>query len=73
MNKGTVKWFDVKKGFGFIEMEDGNDIFVHHSGIKSDDDFKKLKDGDKVTFDIGSNDKGDIAENVVVVKAKNKE
>lgn len=66
--KGTVKFFNNKKGFGFITGEDGKDIFIHHTGIKSDEDFKKLNDGDKVTFDIGKNDKGDIAENVVVVK-----
>ena len=51
MANGTVKWFNDKKGFGFIEQEDGPDVFVHHSGINSDG-FKSLKEGDQVSFDI---------------------
>ncbi len=66
MAEGIVKWFNEKKGFGFIEQEDGPDVFVHHSGINADG-FKSLNEGDRVTFDIGQGDKGPRAENVTVV------
>jgi CspA family cold shock protein len=64
--EGTVKWFDEKKGFGFIEQEDGPDVFVHHTGI-SGTDFKTLNEGDRVTFDIEQGEKGPKAENVTAV------
>ena len=51
MASGSVKWFDDRKGYGFIEQEDGPDVFVHHSGINGVG-FKSLREGDKVTFDI---------------------
>ena len=51
MNKGTVKWFNNQKGYGFISDEQGNDIFVHFSGIKSDG-FKSLEEGQAVEFDV---------------------
>ena len=51
MNKGTVKWFNAEKGYGFITGEDGRDVFVHFSAINSDG-YKTLEEGQKVTFDI---------------------
>ena len=66
MANGIVKWFNDKKGFGFIELEDGKDVFVHHSGINSAG-FKSLKEGDRVTFDIEQGQKGPAAVNVTVV------
>jgi len=60
---GTVKWFNDQKGFGFIEQEDGADVFVHFSAITSDG-FRTLAEGDKVTFDIEQGDKGPSAKNV---------
>ncbi len=66
MAKGTVKWFSDKKGFGFIEQEVGDDVFVHHSAINASG-FKSLKEGDRVTFDIEQGQKGPAAANVTVV------
>ncbi len=66
MASGVVKWFNDRKGFGFIEQEDGPDVFVHHSGISADG-FKSLNEGDKVTFDIEQGQKGPAAVNVTVV------
>ncbi len=62
--KGTVKWFDVKKGFGFIQQDDGNDVFVHHTNI-SGNGFKVLEDGESVEFEVVEGDKGLQAQNVV--------
>lgn len=66
MANGTVKWFNDKKGFGFIEQEDGPDVFVHHSAIKGSG-FKSLSEGDQVSFDIEQGQKGPSAVNVVVI------
>jgi CspA family cold shock protein len=66
MANGTVKWFNDRKGFGFIEQEDGQDVFVHHSGINATG-FKSLHEGDQVTFDIEQGPKGPSAVNVTVV------
>ncbi|MGD2272072.1 MAG: cold-shock protein [Desulfobacterales bacterium] len=66
MANGTVKWFSNKKGYGFIEQEDGPDVFVHHSGINSEG-FKSLNEGDQVTFEIEQGEKGPAAVNVTVV------
>ncbi|MDD2390652.1 MAG: cold-shock protein [Desulfobacterales bacterium] len=65
MAKGTVKWFNDSKGFGFIEQEDGPDVFVHHSAIIGTG-FKSLKEGDRVTFDVEQGQKGPTAVNVKV-------
>jgi CspA family cold shock protein len=66
MTTGTVKWFNSRKGYGFIEQEDGPDVFVHHSGINASG-FKTLYEGDNVTFDIEDGQKGPAAVNVTVV------
>lgn len=66
MAEGTVKWFNERKGYGFIEQEDGPDVFVHHSGIGGTG-FKTLNEGDKVTFDVEQGQKGPSAVNVAVV------
>ena len=63
MAEGTVKWFSEKKGYGFIEQDDGADIFVHHSAINMPG-FKTLYEGDRVSFDVGQGNKGPAAENV---------
>lgn len=63
MTQGIVKWFSDKKGFGFIEQEDGGDIFVHYSAINMPG-FKTLSEGDRVTFEIEEGDRGPAAKNV---------
>ena len=65
MAEGVVKWFDPKKGFGFITIEGEPDIFVHWRNIKTDEQFKTLEDGETVHFDIIEGAKGLAAENVV--------
>jgi CspA family cold shock protein len=64
VNKGTVKWFNASKGFGFIEQEDGSDVFVHHSAIQADG-YKTLDEGASVSFEVVDGQKGPAAENVV--------
>jgi len=66
MTNGIVKWFNNRKGFGFIEQEDGADVFVHHSAINADG-FKSLNEGDRVSFDIQDGQKGPSAANVTVI------
>ena len=63
---GTVKWFDVRKGFGFISDEDGMDYFVHFSEIRGDG-FKRLRDGQSVTFESGEDDQGRLEARLVEV------
>lgn len=63
---GVIKWFNEKKGFGFIQREGGDDVFVHFSAIQSEG-FKTLHEGDRVTFEIVTGDKGARAANVTKV------
>ena len=67
MKKGTVKWFNAEKGYGFIQREGGKDLFVHFSGIKSEG-FKTLEEGWNVEFDVIQGDRGEQATNVVHVE-----
>lgn len=67
MATGTVKFFNSQKGFGFITQDGGKDIFVHFSAIQTEG-YKKLAEGDKVTFDVEQGAKGDQAANVTIVK-----
>jgi CspA family cold shock protein len=66
MTNGIVKWFDDKKGYGFIENEEGGDVFVHHTGI-SGSGFKTLSEGDQVTFEVEQGNRGPKAKNVVKI------
>ena len=62
--KGTVKWFNNQKGYGFISDESGKDVFVHYSSIQSDG-FRTLEEGQRVSFDVVDSDRGQQAANVV--------
>ena len=64
MKKGTVKWFNDSKGYGFLEQDDGPDVFVHHSAIQGEG-FKSLEEGARVEFEIVDGPKGPSAANVV--------
>jgi CspA family cold shock protein len=66
MTKGTVKWFNESKGFGFLSREDGDDVFVHYSSIQSSG-FKKLDEGQSVEFEVQDGPKGPQAVNVTAV------
>jgi len=66
MAEGTVKWFNEKKGYGFIEQDDGHDLFVHHTGINGSG-FKTLYEGQRVRFEIETSPKGPKAENVEIL------
>ena len=66
MTKGTVKWFNESKGFGFLSRDDGDDVFVHYSSIQSSG-FKSLNEGQSVEFEVQDGPKGPQAVNVTVV------
>jgi len=66
-SRGTVKWFNADKGFGFISQENGDDLFVHYSEVRGDG-FRSLNEGDKVEFEITQGKKGLQASSVVVVR-----
>ena len=66
MAEGTVKWFSDQKGYGFIEQDDGQDLFVHHTGINASG-FKTLNEGQRVRFEIETNEKGPKAKNVEIL------
>ena len=66
MAEGIVKWFSEKKGYGFIEQDDGRDVFVHYSSINSPG-FKTLADGQRVSFDVEENERGPVAKKVNAV------
>jgi len=72
MADGTVRWFNPRKGYGFIDDGKGKDIFVHYSNIASDG-YKTLSEGDSVTFDVVEGEKGLRAENVVLKQAEKTE
>jgi cold shock protein len=64
MSQGTVKWFNEAKGYGFIEEDGGNDIFVHYTSIKAEG-FRSLSEGERVIFDVTEGQKGRMAANVI--------
>ena len=64
MEQGKVKWFNAEKGFGFIEREGGDDVFVHFSAIQGEG-FKTLEEGQEVTFEVENDERGQLAKNVV--------
>ncbi|HEY0087960.1 MAG TPA: cold-shock protein [Candidatus Lokiarchaeia archaeon] len=69
LTKGTVKWFNSRKGFGFVTSEEGKDIFVHFSAIqKKSDEFATLNENDEIEFEVTEGQKGPQASNVVVTK-----
>ncbi|PIE32708.1 cold-shock protein [candidate division KSB3 bacterium] len=66
MAQGTVKWFNDQKGYGFIEQDNGEDIFVHYTAIQGSG-FRSLSEGDRVSFEVGEGNKGPAAQNVTVL------
>ena len=68
MSRGKVKWFDAKKGYGFIQWEDGKDVFIHFTEIQTNQPFKKVEEGDLVEFELTEGAKGLQAKKVMVVR-----
>lgn len=68
---GKVKWFDVRKGYGYLTDEEGSDFFVHFSDINDGRTFVGLKDGDEITFDVVEGKKGEQAGNVALIRSNN--
>ena len=67
--KGTVKWFNSRKGYGFISSEEGSDVFVHYTALSGrDDEYKTLNENDKVEFEVVDGEKGQQASDVVVIE-----
>ena len=66
MAEGIVKWFNERKGYGFIQQDTGPDVFVHYSSIQSTG-FKTLADGQRVSFDVEENERGPVAKNVTIL------
>lgn len=66
--QGTVKWFSTEKGYGFIQRESGEDVFVHYSSIKGENSFRNLNEGDRVEFEVTQGQKGLQASNVTLVR-----
>ncbi len=66
--EGTVKWFDSAKGYGFIQTEEGNEVFVHYSAITGKKGYRTLKEGESVSFEITEGGKGPQAANVIVIE-----
>lgn len=69
MHQGTVKWFNSEKGYGFIEYNDGDDVFVHFTGIQGDG-FRTLTEGKPVSFDIIDGNRGPQAANVIQIESE---
>ena len=67
MNRGTVKWFNAQKGYGFITCDDGSEVFVHYSAINADG-FKVVTEGQEVEFEVVAGEKGPQAQNVTVIQ-----
>ena len=65
MTKGTVKWFNAKKGYGYITTEEGNDVFVHFTALEDNGEFRTLNDGQEVEFEVVEGEKGPQAAKVV--------
>lgn len=70
MSEGKVKWFNSRKGYGFISTSDGQDVFVHYENISDQSGFKTLNEGEDVSFEIVKGEKGLSAENVTLIETK---
>lgn len=73
MEQGTIKWFNPQKGYGFITQENGNDVFLHYSGLAPDTDRRSLFPGEQVGFELAAGEKGPKAVNVVCLDAEGRD